>query len=192
MKTLKLLIASIVLAAALPALAAEIEAPPPELSKATLVETTATVEAVDPASRLVTLKGPQGRLLEVKAGNAINLNNIKKGDLVNIKYYRSMAVDVVAPGKTPSGSEPAVTTKRVTSESGTAPAGAVLRQERKTGKILSIDPYKDSITFVDDQGRWREMWMDKPELKHYLTDLKEGDTIQVTITEALAVSMEPR
>jgi translation elongation factor P/translation initiation factor 5A len=192
MKTLKLLIASIVLAAALPALAAEIEAPPPELSKATLVEMTATVEAVDPASRLVTLKGPQGRLLEVKAGNAINLNNIKKGDLVNVKYYRSMAVDVVAPGKTQSGSEPAVTTQRVTPESGTAPAGAVLRQERKTGKILSIDPYKDSITFVDDRGRWREMWMDKPELKHYLTDLKEGDTIQVTITEALAVSMEPR
>ena len=34
--------------------------------------------------------------------------------------------------------------------------------------------------------------MDKPELEHYLTDLKEGDKVQVTYTEALAIAVEPR
>jgi Cu/Ag efflux protein CusF len=193
MKTLKALITSCVLAAALPALATEIEAPPAALSGPQLVETTATVEAVDPASRLVTLKGPKGGLFTVRASDDVkNLDKVKKGDQVNIKYYRSMAVDVVPAGEAQSGAERAVTTTRVPAEPGMAPAGVVARQERKTVKIVSIDPYKKSIAFRDPEVGRREIWVTKPELQHYLTDLKEGDTVQVTYTEALAVSVEPR
>jgi Cu/Ag efflux protein CusF len=202
MKTLKPFIASCVLAAALPVLATDIEAPPvatdietppAALSGPTLVEATATVEAVDAVSRFVTLKGPEGGLFTVKASDEVkNLSNVKAGDLVHVKYYRSIAVDVVASGGAQSGAEPSMMTETVTAEPEMAPAAAVGRQERRTAKILSIDPYKKSIAFRDDRGQWREMWMDKPELEHYLTDLKEGDTIQVTFTEALAVSVEPR
>ena len=193
MRTLKPLVATCLLAAALPALAHEIEAPPAALSGAQLVEATATVEAVDPASRLVTLKGPKGALVTVEAGDEVkNLDKVKTGDLVNIKYYRSMVVNVVPAGEAQSGTGPTVTTHRVTAEPGTAPAGAVAWQQHKTVKITSIDPYKKSIAFRDDQGRIREIWVDKPELEHYLKDLKEGETVEVTYTRALAVSLEPR
>ena len=73
-----------------------------------------------------------------------------------------------------------------------AQAGAVARQQHRTVKILVVDPYKKAIAFRDEQGRWREVHLDRPELEHYLKDLKEGDTVEVTFTEALAVSVEPR
>ncbi len=119
-----------------------------------------------------------------------NLDQVKKGDQVLVKYYQSMAVDVAAPGT--EGAAPAGTTRRVTAEPGMTPAGAVGRQMHKTVKVLSVDPYKKAISFRDADGRWREVSMDRPELEHYLKEIKDGDTVEVTYTEALAVSVEPR
>ncbi len=202
MKGYKPLIACLGLALTLPALAAEqpkgeysglrpkaeMEAAPAALGQAVLVEKTATVEDVDMATRLVTLKGPEGGMLTIEAGPEVkNLAQVKKGDRVNVKYYKSIAVDVVAPGTT--GSQPAVETAKVTAEPGAKPAGAVARQVRKTVKILSVDPYKKAISFRDADNRWREVSMDRPELEHYLKELKDGDTVDVIFTEALAVSI---
>lgn len=188
MKTLKSLIASIVLAAALPALA-DIGPAPPGMAGAELIETTATVQAVDQSSRYVTLKGPQGNLLTVKAGDRIeNLDKVKPGDEVKLKYYRSMAVDVLAG----AGDESAPERQRSTSASPGATPGTASRQMRSVVKILSVDPYKQAIAFRDPEGRYREVSVNSPSLRHFLDELKEGDTVQVTFTDALAVSLEPR
>jgi Cu/Ag efflux protein CusF len=174
------------LATALPVYA-EMESAPAALGEAVLAETV-TVQDVDMANRLVTLKGPEGGMVTVEAGPKVkNLDKIKKGDQVDVKYYQAMAVDVVAPG-----TEGGTVTKRVTAEPGMAPAGAVARQHHRTVEILSIDKYKKAIAFRDEKGRWREVRLFRPELRHYLEDLKEGDTVQVTFTEALAVAIEPR
>jgi hypothetical protein len=170
---------------------AQMEAPPEALSGARLVETTLTVEDIDRANRLVTLVGPSGNAFTVKAGSQVkNLDQVKKGNQVLVKYYQSMAVDVTVPGA--EGAAPTETTRRVTAEPGMTPAGAVGRQMRKTVKVLSVDPYKKAISFRDADGRWREVSMDRPELEHYLKEIKDGDTVEVTYTEALAVSVEPR
>ena len=64
---------------------------------------TATVEAIDLEKRLVTLKGPKGEKRTIKVGQeARNLPQLKVGDLVTVKYYESMAVEVIKPG-TPRG-----------------------------------------------------------------------------------------
>jgi Cu/Ag efflux protein CusF len=187
MKTLRPFIASLFLATA-PPVYAEMESAPAALGEAVLAETTATVQDVDMANRLVTLKGPEGGMVTVEAGPEVkNLDKVKKGDQVNVKYYQAMAVDVVAPG-----TEGGTVTKRISAEPGKAPAGAVGRQQHRNIEILSIDKYKKAIAFRDEQGRWREVHLDRPELEHYLKDLKEGDTVQLTFTEALAVSVEPR
>jgi len=187
MRTLRPFIGSLLLAATLPVYA-EMESAPAALGEAVLVEKTATVEDVDMANRLVTLKGPEGGMVTVQAGPEVkNLGKVKKGDQVAVKYYQAMAVDVVAPG-----TEGGTATKRVTAEPGMAPAGAVARQQHRTVQILSIDKYKKAIAFRDEKGRWREVHLDRPELQHYLKDLKEGDTVEVTFTEALAVAVEPR
>jgi hypothetical protein len=165
----------------------EMETPPAALGEGVLVQKTGTIEDVDQADRLVTIKGPEGGMITVQAGPEVkNLGEVKQGDQVTVSYHQSMAVDVVAPGSAPkAGSE----TARGRAEPGAKPAGAVGRQERKTVKIASVDPVKKAISFYDNDGRWREVSMDRPDLEHYLTELKDGDTVEVVFTEALAVSI---
>jgi len=188
MKSLKPILASILLASALPVLA-EIEAPPPGLEEAELIETTATVEAVNPSSRYLTLKGPEGNLISVRAGERIeNLDKVKPGDQVDIKYYRSVAVDVVAS----EGDESAPERQRSISTAPGAAPGTASRQMTSIVEILVVDPYKKAIAFRDPEGNWREVSVNDPGLRHYLDDLKEGDTVKVTFTDAVAVSLAPR
>ena len=188
MKTLKAIVASVLLASTLPAFA-EIESPPPGLGGAELIETTATVEAVNPTSRYVTLKGPEGNLVTVRAGERIeNLDQVKPGDQVDIKYYRSVAVDVVAS----EGDESAPERQRSTSAVPGAAPGTAGLQMTSIIKILVVDPYKKAIAFRDPEGNWREVSVKDPSLRHYLDELKEGDTVRVTFTDALAVSLVPR
>jgi hypothetical protein len=200
MKTFKPLMICLGIAVALPALAeepkgdysslrpkSEMEIAPAALGQGVLVQKTGTIEAVDMASRLVTVKGPEGGMVTVQAGPEVqNLGEVKPGDQVTVGYYQSIAVDVIVPGSAPkSGTE----TGMVRAEAGAKPAGAVGRQERKTVKIASVDPIKKAISFYDDDGRWREVSMDRPDLEHYLEEIKDGDTVEVIFTEALAVSI---
>ncbi|MEA3274611.1 MAG: hypothetical protein U9Q81_04800 [Pseudomonadota bacterium] len=204
MKTFKPLMICLGFAVTLPAMAAEeatgeysslqpkdeMETAPAALGQGVLVEKTATVVDVDMASRLVTLEGPEGGMITVQAGDEVkNLNQVKKGDRVNVAYYQSIAVDVIASGEEKVAPKAEVETASVRAERGAKPAVAVGRQERKTAKILSVDPYKKAIAFRGEDGRYREVSMDAPHLEHYLEELKDGDTVEVVFTEALAVSI---
>jgi Cu/Ag efflux protein CusF len=57
----------------------------------------AVIEAIDEATQHVTLRGPQGRLVQVRARNPENLKKVKVGDSVQIDYTRAMAVAVRKP-----------------------------------------------------------------------------------------------
>jgi hypothetical protein len=165
---------------------AEMEAPPVELGLDMLVESTSTVEEVNSKDRLITLKDADGDLVTVKAGPDVrNFDQISKGDQVNVSYYQSTAVDVIAPGARPKTEVGAAMAR---AEKGEKPAGLLVSQVRKTVKIISVDPYKKAISFRDESG-WREVSMDRPELEHYLDELKDGDTVEVIFTEAIAVSV---
>ncbi|MEJ2316656.1 MAG: hypothetical protein P8Y83_06830 [Gammaproteobacteria bacterium] len=165
---------------------AEMEAPPVELGRDLLVESTSTVEEVNKKDRLITLKDVDGDLVTVKAGPEVrNFDQISKGDLVTVSYYQSSAVDVIRPGAKPKTEVGAAMAR---AEKGEKPAGMLVSQVRKTVKIISVDPYKKAISFRDDSG-WREVSMDRPELEHYLEELKDGDTVEVIFTEAIAVSV---
>jgi Cu/Ag efflux protein CusF len=165
----------------------EMETAPAALGEGVLVQMTGTIADVDMASRLVTIKGPEGGMVTVQAGPEVkNLGEVKKGDKVSVSYYKAIAVDVIVPGTAPkSGSETAM----VRAEPGAKPGGAVGRQTRRTVKIASVDPIKKAISFYGADGRWREVSMDRPDLEHYLSEIKDGDTVEVVYTEALAASI---
>lgn len=58
----------------------------PSVTKERIVNATATVEAIDLAKRVVTLKGPKGNLFDITAGDEVrNLAQVKVGDLVKVK-----------------------------------------------------------------------------------------------------------
>lgn len=166
--------------------ASEMEAPPVALGQDLLVEATSTVEEVNRADRLITLKDADGDFVTVKAGPEVrNFDQINKGDLVTVTYYQSTAVDVIAPGIKPKTEVGAAVAR---AEKGEKPAGMLVSQVRKTVEIISVDPYKKAISFRDESG-WREVSMNRPELEHYLEELKDGDTVEVIFTEAIAVSV---
>jgi len=176
-----------------PSMESKIEAPPTYLDQARLIEVTATVEDVDYANRLVTIRGPEGAVKTIVAGDEVrNLAQVKPGDKITIKYYQSVAVDLVKPGETPPPSGSRVGAGGARAALGEKPAGVAAVQVRRTVKIITVDPYKKTISFLGPENKLREVSVDTPDLRHYLDDLKDGDTVEVVYTEALAVAVTPQ
>jgi len=59
----------------------------------------ATIEAIDEATQHVTLRGPEGNLMEVKAQSPENLKKGKVGDSVRLTYTEAVAIAVRKPGQ---------------------------------------------------------------------------------------------
>jgi hypothetical protein len=93
--------------------------------KATVVGTTtvtATVVAIEPATRTVTLKDNRGRVVEVEVGEEVrNFDQLKVGDVVTTEYREAMSLSLM---KT-SGARSA--TQRLI-EQRTAPGGTIGRE----------------------------------------------------------------
>ena len=58
------------------------------------VSVTATVTAIDKKGRTVTIKGPEGNSETIKAVDPKNLDAVKVGDMVEIRYFQALAVSL--------------------------------------------------------------------------------------------------
>ena len=167
------------------------QAPPAGINTSMLVEATATVTAVDMENKLVTIQGPEGNSTVVQVTEQVkNLPQVKIGDKVNIKYYRSAAAGIVKLGDdTELGTE--VSAAAATAAAGEKPAGAFGIQLTRRGEVVFVDPYQQFISFRSpDRGLRKISLKDSPDLQHYLHELKKGDIVEVTFTEAMAISLE--
>jgi hypothetical protein len=63
------------------------------------VTVTATVEKIDKKKMIATLKGPEGKVADVKVRDPKNLENVNVGDQVVITYTEGVAVSVEKPQK---------------------------------------------------------------------------------------------
>ncbi len=107
------------------------------------ITATATVTAIDSATRLVTLKKANGEVVFVVAPPEIKrFSEIKVGDTITAKYTENMILRVMKPG------EPAVNsaTGGVAAGGGANPSGTVTAQRSVTATITAIDPAVPSIT----------------------------------------------
>jgi hypothetical protein len=166
---------------------------PEQIDTSTLIEVTATVEAMDLANRLVTLKGPEGRLVTIKAGEEVkNLAQVKVGDRVNIKYYEGTALNIHKPGEAQPELGTAVTGGVTrTAPPGAKPAAKAENVVTRTVEIMWVDPYKKTISFRAPDKGYRTISVKDTHLEHYLKELKEGDVVEVVSTESLAIAVEP-
>lgn len=207
MKSIKVLLACLLLITAVPLLAAmnndpemdKIDTspdmrqqPPKGLNTETLVEATATVTAIDMENRLVTIEGPEGNAAVIQVTEQVkNLPQVEIGDRVNIKYYRSAYVDIAKAGDdAPLGTE--IGAARISAPAGEKPAAAIGVELTRRAEVVFVDPYQKFISFRSpDRGLRKISLKDSPDLQHYLHELKKGDIVEVTYTEAVAVSLEP-
>ena len=96
----------------------------PKVLKENMKTVTATVESIDLATRAVTLKNPDGKVMGLKVGEEVkNLPQVKVGDKVAVTYYESIAARIIKPVTGPaSGAQQAV----ATAKPGEKPAGAMV------------------------------------------------------------------
>ena len=170
---------------ALPALAGE----KPVSGTVAVNEVTAvgTVEAIDLATRTVTLKGEGGRVESFEVDPAAkNLDQVKVGDVLTIVYKESLVYEVNKSGSAQPGLEGAAVAG--TAKPGEKPALAAGRQVTATVTITQIDPTVPSVTFKGPAGNERTFKVKDPKK---LESVKVGDLVDITYTEALAISVEP-
>jgi hypothetical protein len=93
------------------------------------ISVTAVVEAVDKATRQVTLKGAEGNKVTVTAGPEVkNFDQIKAGDNVQLRYVEALTLELKPGGKAPvAKTEQAVAAK---AQPGKTPAAADGREVR--------------------------------------------------------------
>jgi hypothetical protein len=112
-------------------------------------------------------------------------DELKVGDTVTFRYYESIAYAIRKPGQ-PSGL-PAETGPAVTRSKGARPGGTLSRQETATVTIKAVDAKVPSITVLTEDGRTVSF---KVEDKKNIKDVKAGDKVEVTYTEAVMISVK--
>jgi hypothetical protein len=149
-----------------------------------MVTIDATVEAIDAANRVLTLKGPKGNYVDISVPKTVTkFDQIKVGDSMKATYYDNVVLTVQKPGETAKNSAAAAVTKTQT----TLPGGTIAEQRTITAVIDAIDPKVPSISFKGPKG-WQ--YSTRVHDKEALKQVKVGDKVDITWTTALLVSFD--
>ena len=156
------------------------------VTKADSVEVTATIEAIDHNSRLITLKDQNGVTQTIYTGPEVKrFDELKVGDTVTFRYTEAVAYKIRKPGEPASAPAPAGPT--ITRGTGARPSGVVSQQQTGTVTIKAIDLKIPSVTVLTADGRTVSL---KVEEKKNLEGFKVGDKVEITYTEALMISVK--
>jgi len=151
------------------------------------IQAEAKVIDINPQTRLVALEGKDGGVIVVEASDAVkNLDQVHVGDTVKIAYTEALAWQV----KKSSEGAPGVTAgaEVQTAKPGEKPSGTAKRAVTITATISAIDLQNGTVTLTGPQGRSRTIKAVNPE---NLKKIKVGDLVDITYSEALAVSVQP-
>lgn len=150
-----------------------------------VVTITARIEAVDQAKRLVTLRGPEGKVVTMKVGDQVkNFAQVKAGDELVIKHAEAVALALKkgSPGRS------AVTTAvpPQTAPAGAKPGMVTGTQTVIVANVQSVDAAKNLVVLEGPQGRYLPIKVKDPAL---IKDVKAGDSVEVTYIEALLMEV---
>jgi hypothetical protein len=156
-----------------------------KLAAATLVEVKAKVEAIDLAARKVTLRDEDGTLETLLVSEeAKNLAQVKVGDMVSMKYYESLTLELnkVEGAKT----QLTESTSEQRAELGQLPGGVKTHEVAVVAKVTAIDAAESVVTLTGPRGNSVELEV-PPEA---LAKVKVGDHVNAVYTQAVAVSVD--
>jgi hypothetical protein len=161
-----------------------------EPGRASVVRTeqaSAEVVRIDKATRTVTLKGAQGDTIEIVAGDQVkNFDQIKLGDIVVARYTKALSLKL----KKTKGPPDDVSVSEGSSQAkpGEEPSFTGARQITAIAEVVAVDPKESTIKLKGPQGRVVTLDVNNPD---QFKVVKEGDQVEVTYTEAVALSVEP-
>lgn len=147
---------------------------------------TATITAIDKATRDVTLKGPQGNTVTVTAGADVkNFDKLKVGDQVDLQYVEALTVELKKGG----GLVVSRTTKgdAATAKKGAMPGAAVGREVTIVADVVAVDPATQTVTL---KGPNRTVDLRIPDAEQFKRVAK-GDQVEARYVQAVAIAVEP-
>jgi hypothetical protein len=151
------------------------------------VEISAQVVGIEKSTRTVTLKGPKGNVVDVVAGDEVrNFDQIKLGDFVFVRYAQALSLEL-RKTKAPAG-DVTVTEGAARAQPGERPGVAGAREVTLIAEVVALDPKKSTITFKGPRGNVVTLDVLNPD---QFKVVKKGDQVNVTYTEALALTIEP-
>jgi hypothetical protein len=159
---------------------------PGAVGMAQTVKLTATITAIDKATREVTLKGPQGKEVSLVAGDQVkNFAQLKVGDRVNIEYLEALTLEL----KKGSTAPPSRTEQMgaAGAKPGATPGAAGGRQVTIIAEVVGLDPKAQVVTL---RGPQRTVDLKVPDPAQFKL-IAKGDRVEATYTEAVAVAVEP-
>jgi hypothetical protein len=146
----------------------------------------ATITAIDPATRQVTLKGPQGREVVVTAGPEVrNFAQMKVGDKVDVEYVEALTLELKKGGGMAVAKTEAAGAARA--KPGSAPGAMVGRQVKVVADVVAVDAARGVVTLKGPQ-RTVELKVQDPK---QLAMIAKGDQVEATYTEAVAIGVTP-
>ena len=166
--------------------AAVIASAPGRAEAARTITLSATVTAIDKASRTVTLKGPQGNELQDVAGPEIrNFDQIHVGSEVKLSYVEALVLEL----KKGASGAPALAASdaMVRAPVGGKPGGAVGQRVTVTADVTAVDAATQTVTL---KGPKRTVQLHVPDAGQF-KNIAVGDKIQATYAEAAAITIEP-
>jgi hypothetical protein len=156
-------------------------------------EVTATVEAIDINTRMVVLKASDGaEFALVVAPEVRNLEQVKVGDRVVSRYRESLGAELVRRGDGAGSTEsPSVSSTASRAADGAMPNVTSSKETRQTVRITNVDKKNHIVSFYGSDGLARVLPVHTPQGQQFIADLKAGDEVELTYTEAVAMSVEP-
>jgi len=151
------------------------------------VSVTAKVKAIDYTSRRITLEDASGHSAVFIAGDAIQrLNEVKVGDSVKAEYSVSLLAERRAPTADERENPIAMVAIAGRTPQGDTPAGGAAMATRVVTTVQAIDLPNMRVTLMGPMGDSTTFHAKNPD---NVKKLKIGDTIVITYTEAMGLSL---
>jgi Cu/Ag efflux protein CusF len=146
----------------------------------------ATVKAIDPANRLVTLQNENGDTAVIHCGkNVANFDQIQVGDQIRATLVNRVALFIGKPGSnTPNPSDVDLTEL---APQGEKPAALIADTSEISAKIDSVDADQRTVTLQGEQGNSRTI---KVSRDVDLASCKPGDEVTLVCTNGCALMDE--
>jgi hypothetical protein len=152
----------------------------------TVVTVHGKIVSVNRPKKLVTLEGPRGKQVTIHVYNPYNLEAAKAGAPFIAKFYEIVTIRKLLPGE----SLPAASLAEgiVSAAPGLEPGAVAGTQTQMVVTIDSIDKDKKTVAVEGPDGSVETVSVANPaNLKH----VKVGDKIVVTLTNVVAIALEP-
>jgi translation initiation factor IF-1 len=153
-----------------------------------VAETRATITAVDPKARTVTLRTSDGRSATARVPGDADPIRLKPGQVVSVTAAQRLSIKVLPPGSAPLGGT--ILTATAKAESGEPPGRAAARVTRVVNEIAGIDRTNNFVTLRGANGRRRTVTVSSPDQQRRLKSLQVGDLAEIDLGEAVAVQFK--